>query len=89
MPNQLIAVFNAIISLANAFTELGSSVMSMLGLPRTIDIGQMAIETGGLFNVILTIIIFFGLMDMFSRYWKLIALACGIMLLLSIIGAIF
>jgi len=86
--NPVLNVLYAIVNLANALAELGKYVLLLFGLPETIKIGSYAVKTGGLFSAFMTIFIMIALMEMFQKYWKYVAVGCGIIFLLSLIGSV-
>ena len=88
MTNPVLSVANAMVGFINALSEAAYSLLVIFGLPQVITVGTMTINTGALFNAMISVILLVAVFKFLSEYWKYVALGILLIFILSLIGAV-
>jgi len=86
--NPVLNVASAMVGFINALTEAGGSILGIFGLPQVITVGSLMINTGALFNAMISVILLVAVFKFLSEYYKYVALGILLIFILSLVGAV-
>jgi hypothetical protein len=81
-------IISAFLAFMRALADFGVSILKLFGIPEIIRIGNLTINTGGIFTAVITIGTFFVLASMLKDYIKWILLGALLLFGLSVLSSL-